>query len=301
MIKNSSEKYGITGILDNRTKKCLETSTSLQNYLYDQEIYETEAELVERERVLGKLSFLFNQFVINVLKRKKIKYSNIESKIFTFGSYRLGVHTKGADIDTLCVGPRFVERREFFNEFSNILIENGFEVEKIEEAYVPLMQLNYKIEENKNTSNEELNDEELNDKEPNDEDLNDEEINTSVKEQHSDEEPNDKEMKTSDEEPNDEDLKTEQKKTPVKKLKTKRKNTSDEEIKTSDEEQHSAGMETQSDERVTDLTPSKKRIRYEKHGSDDEKIEKGPQQEIEKNVPHAFSSIPDTTKDNTKD
>jgi hypothetical protein len=51
---------------------------------------------------------------------------SVGGKLFTFGSYRLGVHTKGADIDSLCVVPRHVDRTEFFKSFYQMLSEVCF-------------------------------------------------------------------------------------------------------------------------------------------------------------------------------
>jgi len=50
----------------------------------------------------------------------------VGGKLFTFGSYRLGVHTPGADIDSLCVVPRHIDRSDFFTSFYEKLKEVCF-------------------------------------------------------------------------------------------------------------------------------------------------------------------------------
>uniref|UniRef100_A0A8C8BSA1 Poly(A) polymerase n=1 Tax=Oncorhynchus tshawytscha TaxID=74940 RepID=A0A8C8BSA1_ONCTS len=83
-------------------------------------VFEDEDELNHRLAVLGKLNTFVKEWIAEISETKNLPPSaitNVGGKIFTFGSYRLGVHTKGADIDALCVSPRHVERTDFFDSF----------------------------------------------------------------------------------------------------------------------------------------------------------------------------------------
>ena len=72
---------------------------------------------------------------------------NSGGRLFEFGSYRLGVHSPGTDIDALCVAPRHIDRdRHFFGVLPDILRKTpGVEkLIEVKEAFVPIIKMVYK-------------------------------------------------------------------------------------------------------------------------------------------------------------
>ena len=79
-----------------------------------------------REIVLGRVAGLVKAFVKKVSIMRGFTEAAAEAaggKIFTFGSYRLGVHGPGSDIDTLAVVPKHITREDFFDIFEHMLRE----------------------------------------------------------------------------------------------------------------------------------------------------------------------------------
>nr|XP_019013940.1 poly(A) polymerase [Kwoniella pini CBS 10737]OCF52721.1 poly(A) polymerase [Kwoniella pini CBS 10737] len=62
-------------------------------------------------------------------------------RIYTSGSYRLGVHGPGSDIDTICVCPRHIYKEHFFGEFQDMLRAwpAVTEISAVPSAFVPVM------------------------------------------------------------------------------------------------------------------------------------------------------------------
>ncbi|TXG68811.1 hypothetical protein EZV62_003746 [Acer yangbiense] len=121
----------------------------LEKFLVEAALYESEEEAAKREEVLGRLRLIVKDWVKDLTRLRGYSDQMVEDAnalIFTFGSYRLGVHGPGADIDTLCVGPSYVNREEdfFFILHNNLAeMEEVTELQPVPDAHVPVMKFKF--------------------------------------------------------------------------------------------------------------------------------------------------------------
>ncbi|KAK8348827.1 hypothetical protein V6Z12_A06G104800 [Gossypium hirsutum] len=127
----------------------IQWNTELEKFLIESGLFESKEGSSKREEVLGHITEIVNSWVKQLTRQKGYTDQMVEEAnavIFTFGSYRLGVHGPGADIDTLCVGPSYVNREEdFFIILHDILaeMEEVTELQPVPDAYVPLMKFKF--------------------------------------------------------------------------------------------------------------------------------------------------------------
>ena len=109
--------------------------------------FEPPEESAKREEVLAKLDTIVKEVVLKICVDQGVSDQTVGSsaRIFTFGSYRLGVHSSGADIDVLCVAPRHVDRHSFFTELEIALRAQPLvkELSIVPEAYVPITKMKF--------------------------------------------------------------------------------------------------------------------------------------------------------------
>ncbi|OOF95480.1 hypothetical protein ASPCADRAFT_207961 [Aspergillus carbonarius ITEM 5010] len=111
--------------------------------------FESPAETDRRKQVLQLIQRVTLEFVKTVSRKKGLSPAAVEAaggKIFTYGSYRLGVYGPGSDIDTLVVGPKHVVIDDFFSDFPPVLEKMAppGAIEKmtpVPDAYVPIIKL----------------------------------------------------------------------------------------------------------------------------------------------------------------
>lgn len=104
-----------------------------------------------RDRVLQHLQKVTEEFVRRVGRKKGLPSSTVDTlggKVFTYGSYTIGVHGPDSDIDSLVVAPKTVEENDFFTvfgptfkEMSNPELITSFV--EVPDAFVPIIKLEY--------------------------------------------------------------------------------------------------------------------------------------------------------------
>ncbi|UZJ52103.1 hypothetical protein CBS101457_001423 [Exobasidium rhododendri] len=134
--------------LNGPTPREIEVTDTLLTELKKQGVFETAAEAKVREVVLSKIDGMVKDFVYKASLSRGLSQSIASTsggKIFSFGSYRLGVHGPGSDIDTLCVVPKHVQREDFFTIFEGMLRdrEEVGEVAGVAEAFVPVIKVKF--------------------------------------------------------------------------------------------------------------------------------------------------------------
>ena len=101
--------------------------------------------------VLRSLQSITEEFVKKVCRSldwPEVSVNSAGGKIFTYGSYRLGVTGPGSDIDTLVVVPKDVTREHWFEMFPDLLVKMApkdaiTELQIVKEAFVPLIKFVY--------------------------------------------------------------------------------------------------------------------------------------------------------------
>lgn len=104
-----------------------------------------------RKVVLESLQSITEEFVKEVIRAKgksELAINSAGGKIFTYGSYRLGVYGPGSDIDTLVVAPKDVSRDDFFEYYPDILVRMAppgaiAELTPVVDAFVPIIKFEY--------------------------------------------------------------------------------------------------------------------------------------------------------------
>eukprot|EP01130_Rhizamoeba_saxonica_P006958 TRINITY_DN2788_c0_g3_i1.p1 TRINITY_DN2788_c0_g3~~TRINITY_DN2788_c0_g3_i1.p1 ORF type:complete len:624 (+),score=142.53 TRINITY_DN2788_c0_g3_i1:86-1957(+) len=148
---NPPHHYGVSTPVSTNfpTDEDLVLTKKLEDLLFSFNLFENEEQRTLREVVLGELNVIVNDWVRDISMKKGLSEQLAQdagAKIFTFGSYRLGVNNPGADIDTLCVVPKHVTRDEFFDSLQEILVNHPdvTDLAAVPDAYVPVMKMYFK-------------------------------------------------------------------------------------------------------------------------------------------------------------
>ncbi|KAH9183268.1 hypothetical protein AeNC1_014754 [Aphanomyces euteiches] len=116
-------------------------TASLTDTLKQWNLYETVEGGEQREKVLKMVGEWVGEWADSEATKRGLDKIAPFTQLRTFGSYRLGVHSPEADIDTLCLAPRHCIRTAFFTTFPSLLKQHECvsSIQSIPDAYVPVI------------------------------------------------------------------------------------------------------------------------------------------------------------------
>ncbi|CAK7245624.1 MAG: polynucleotide adenylyltransferase [Sporothrix thermara] len=148
------KQYGVTPPLSTEmpTEEQRRATDALLEELRQQGTFESTADTQKRFKVLESIRTIADAFVKRVAKERAPDNPTLSkdavAKVFTYGSFRLGVYMPGSDIDTLVVAPKYVTREDYFRYFPEMLEAMSppgsiTDLTAVEEAFVPIIKFEY--------------------------------------------------------------------------------------------------------------------------------------------------------------
>jgi poly(A) polymerase len=134
------------------TEEQKRASEALAKELRAQGTFEAPSETQKRENILKDLQKIADEFVKRAAAEKFPKHDflirDARGRIFTYGSYRLGVYGPGSDMDTLVVAPRYVDVDQYFKIFPDLLMEMApkgaiTDLNPVPDAFVPIIKFEF--------------------------------------------------------------------------------------------------------------------------------------------------------------
>ncbi|EAQ91101.1 hypothetical protein CHGG_03036 [Chaetomium globosum CBS 148.51] len=125
---------------------------ALHQELRAQGTFESPQETEKRKEVLRQLEKITTVFVQRAAAQKEPKNTfmirDAIGRVFTYGSYRLGVYGPGSDMDTLVVAPKYVTVEQYFEIFPEVLVEMAppgaiTDLTPVPEAFVPIIKFEF--------------------------------------------------------------------------------------------------------------------------------------------------------------
>lgn len=156
----SREKFSEADTIE--TNSLIQTFVAGKFYLYESqhdrnsaptEIDRSELEeIYNREQAITELKDILKGWIVSVAKQTGMEESlakDEEVRIFTFGSHRLGVNSRGGDIDTVVLCPIYVDRDvHFFDQLFTLLEQEIHAAELIKvndsKVLVPLIMMTFR-------------------------------------------------------------------------------------------------------------------------------------------------------------